>query len=194
MYDISVHTSSLYNVDFHGKLPAFRTHQQPGRTAFTTTWSRPLQTVLGQCIVLCIAFTIRPVLGLDCFPYAQNVPSIFRTYMVHIQLPGCRVAFRDSTACRLHGVDINTQRIAHEKQRRKAAISRALHRLESICDGRDDTAYLDNVINSQRDIYLPAVHTRTAPFCGVPTLDGEPCEHCGAKRFAKESKAIVYVS
>ena len=51
-----------------------------------------------------------------------------------------------------------------------------LRRLESIRDGNeDDIASLHETLSSRKHA-LCAVRERL----GVPTLDGEPCEHCGA--------------
>ena len=60
-----------------------------------------------------------------------------------------------------------------------------LRRLESIRDGNEDIATLHETLSSRKDA-LCAVRIRL----GVPTLDGQPCQHCGAHLFEQESTQI----
>ena len=77
------------------------------------------------------------------------------------------------------------RRSQRETNRRKAFLSDLLRRLESVCDGNEDIATLHETLSSRMDA-LCAVRERL----GVPTLDGEPCEHCGAHLFAQGHRGM----
>ena len=81
--------------------------------------------------------------------------------------------------------NFNARRVQRETNRRKAFLSDLLRRLESIRDENEDIATLHKTLSSRKDA-LCAVRERL----GVPSLDGEPCEHCGAHLFAQEPRRV----
>ena len=121
--------------------------------------------------------------------YARNKttlktkPRVWYAYEIHP--PGVACKRWSHPQQDLHA--FNARRTERETNRRKAFQSDLLRRLESIGDGNEDIANNEHETLSSRKGALCAVHERL----GMPTLDGQPCEHCGAHLFAKESNPIT---